>query len=289
VALLITSILQNVVVSPDGTRRDHFAEFHVGKTRQYIDKTVATGADIFSVVQACILLAWYFYQEGRWVEVWIFAGFQTRVAIPLRLNYPGTFTTHGNNSPGAFLAPPKDFRDLEARRRTWWMTIMFDRICSFGGWIHAVDERDLGTELPLRADDFEAEVRINCPLFLMPVQLMLRLQLAVPANPQDLSHPDFFLNHPPLYTDSFILFLKAVMLFGRVTDFNVRGNLRAPAAPTKSQNPFYIDGFEQLDKLTCTDFLEHLPQFYKHNFGLSELPGGIVDTDLYMVHLIPHA
>lgn len=120
---------------------------------------MASGVDIFSVMQACILLSWYFYQEGRWVEVWIFAGFQTRVAIPLRLNYPGTFTTHGNNSPGAYLAPPKDARDLESRRRTWWMTIMFDRIASVGGWIHAVDERDLGTELPLRNEDFESEVQ----------------------------------------------------------------------------------------------------------------------------------
>jgi hypothetical protein len=143
---------------PDGTRRDQFAEFHASKTRQYIDKTMASGEDIFSVMQACILLSWYFYQEGRWVEVWIFAAFQTRVAIPLRLNYPGTFSTHGNNSPGAYLAPPKDLRDLESRRRTWWMTIIFDRIASVGGWIHAVDERDLGTELPLRTNDFESEV-----------------------------------------------------------------------------------------------------------------------------------
>lgn len=143
---------------PDGTRRDQFAEFHASKTRQYIDKTMASGEDIFSVMQACILLSWYFYQEGRWVEVWIFAAFQTRVAIPLRLNYPGTFSTHGNNSPGAYLAPPKDLRDLESRRRTWWMTIIFDRIASVGGWIHAVDERDLGTELPLRTTDFESEV-----------------------------------------------------------------------------------------------------------------------------------
>jgi len=126
---------------------------------------MASGEDIFFVMQACILLSWYFYQEGRWVEVWIFAGFQTRVAVPLRLNYPGTFSTHGNNSPGAYLGPPKDMRDLESRRRTWWMTIMFDRIASVGGWIHAVDERDLGTELPLRTKDFESEVEISIFLF----------------------------------------------------------------------------------------------------------------------------
>ncbi|KAF9056260.1 hypothetical protein BJ165DRAFT_1336075 [Panaeolus papilionaceus] len=262
---------QNIVTLPDGTRRDQFAEFHASKTRQYIDKTMASGEDIFSVMQACILLSWYFYQEGRWVEVWIFAGFQTRVAIPLRLNYPGTFSTHGNNSPGAYLAPPKDLKDLESRRRTWWMTILFDRIASVGGWIHAVDERDLGTELPLRTEDFESEAPI-------------------PSNPQDLSSPDVFTRHPPQYTDSFLLLIKAVMLFGRVTDFNVRGNLRAPTAPSKNQNPFALSGFQELDQLVSTDFLESLPQMFRHNSGVTDAPdGSSLDTDLYMVQIIPHA
>ncbi|KAF5375241.1 hypothetical protein D9758_000188 [Tetrapyrgos nigripes] len=262
---------QNVVVSADGTRRDSFAEFHAGKTRQYIDKTMASGEDIFSVMQACIILSWYFYQEGRWVEVWIFAGFQTRVSVPLRLNYPGTFSTHGNNSPGAYLAPPKDLRDLESRRRSWWMTILFDRIASVGGWIHAVDERDLGTELPLRNEDFESEIPI-------------------PSNPQDLATPDVFIRHPPQYTDSFILLIKAIMLFGRVTDFNVRGSLRAPTAPSKNQNPFFLEGFRELDQLVFEDFLGELPHIYKTNNGITDAPdGGSLDTDLYMVHIIPHA
>lgn len=119
---------------------------------------MATGEDIFHVLQACILLSWYFYQEGRWVEIWIFAGFQTRVAVPLRLNYPGTFSTHGGSSPGGYLPPPKDLGDLETRRRTWWMSVAFDRIVSVGGWIHAIDEQDIGTELPLRGEDFHSEV-----------------------------------------------------------------------------------------------------------------------------------
>ncbi|KAG6820116.1 hypothetical protein H0H93_005263 [Arthromyces matolae] len=232
---------------------------------------MASGEDIFSVMQACILLSWYFYQEGRWVEVWIFAAFQTRVAVPLRLNYPGTFSTHGNNSPGAYLAPPKDLRDLESRRRTWWMTILFDRIASVGGWIHAVDERDLGTELPLRTDDFETGA-------------------AIPSNPQDISSPDLFTRHPPQYTDSFLLLIKAVMLFGRVTDFNVRGNLRAPTPPSKNQNPFFLDGFKELDQLISSDFLSNLPQIFRNNTGVTDEPEGTrLDTDIYMVHIIPHA
>lgn len=80
------------------------------------------------------------------------------------------------------------------------------------------------------------------------------------------------------------------MLFGKVTDFNVRGNLRAPTAPSKNQNPFFLEGFTELDKLVCSDFLEKLPQIFKNNTGVTDLPeGSSLDTDLYMVHIIPHA
>ncbi|OJT03012.1 hypothetical protein TRAPUB_6355 [Trametes pubescens] len=258
---------QEIVTLPDGTRRDKFADIHVSKTRAFIDRTMATGQDIFPVMQACIILSWYFYQEGRWVEVWIFAGFQTRAAVPLRLNYPGTFSAIGASSPGAYLAPPKDLRDLECRRRTWWMTVMFDRIVSVGGWLHGVDERDIGTELPLRRIDFEAGAN-------------------VPPNPQDMFTDDVFVRHPPMYTDSFILFLKAVMIFGKVTDYNTRSNLRANAPPSKNQNPFVLPGFKELDRLVAQDFLQSLPAEFKH---LDITSDGVLDTDLYMVHLVPHA
>lgn len=146
--------------SPDGIRRDKFADYHAGKTRQYIDRTMASGSDILYVLQACIILSWYFYAEGRWVEVWIFAGFQVRVAVPLRLNHRGTFTSHGTGSPGAYLAPPRDEKDLEMRRRTWWMSIIFNRIASVGGWLHGIEHKYIATELPLRRVDYENDVSV---------------------------------------------------------------------------------------------------------------------------------
>lgn len=116
---------------------------------------MASGSDILYVLQACIILSWYFYAEGRWVEVWIFAGFQVRVAVPLRLNHRGTFQSDGTGSPGAYLAPPRDDKDLEMRRRTWWMSIIFDRIASVGGWLHGIEHKYIATEFPLRRVDYE--------------------------------------------------------------------------------------------------------------------------------------
>jgi len=264
-------VSKNIITLPDGTRRDRFAEFHASKTRSYIDRTMASGEDIFAVMQACVLLSWYFYAEGRWVEIWVFAGFQTRTAIPLRLNYPGTFARQSGSSPGAYLAAPKDPLELELRRRTWWMAVVFDRIVSVGGWVHGIDERDIGTELPLRSQDFETNQ-------------------AMPDNPQNLFTPNVFTSHPEEYTDSFLLLIKAMMLFGRVTDFGVRSNLRASAL-SRIQNPFAMPGFEELDRLVSTGFVTSFPPRFRNAFSELEsmYGGGGLDTDLYLVHLVPHA
>jgi len=64
-------------------------------------------------------------------------------------------------STGSYLPPPTSVRELECRRRAWWMAIMFDRIVSIGGWLHGIDEQDIGTELPLRSIDFELEARCH--------------------------------------------------------------------------------------------------------------------------------
>ncbi|SRR5260221_5255106 len=80
------------------------------------------------------------------------------------------------------------------------------------------------------------------------------------------------------------------MLFGRVTDFGVRTNLRAPPM-SRILNPFLIPGFEGLDRLVSVDFIASFPPRFKTSFNELEsmYGGGGLDTDLYLVHLIPHA
>ena len=153
----------------------------------------------------------------------------------------------------------------------------------------SADERDIGTELPLTTADFEFQVRrlfCACMSATLSRPYYWLSQRNVPVNPQDMSKEDLFVNHPPEYTDSFLLLIKATMLFGRVTDYNVRSNLRAPAVVTRNQNPFFKPGFTELDKLVYTDFLESFPPPYK-NLGFNE--DGSMDTDLYLAHLLPHA
>lgn len=262
-----TSLELNVHSQP--RRRDRFAEYHASKARSYIDQTMVNGAQIFSVLQACIILSWWFYAEGRWVEVWIFAGFQCRVAVPLGLNYPNT---HPTRTHGVYLEPPKNARDLELRRRAWWMALMFDRLVSVGGWVHAIDERDIGTELPLRHVDFETDDMSG-----------------VGNNPQSLWTPGFLTTHPPLHTDPMLLLIKACMLFGRVTDYNSRIAVHN-GHPLPGQDRRQEREFIALDSLVSRDFAAHLPPGFKNCLGVGENPDGSnIDTDLYLVHLIPHA
>lgn len=79
------------------------------------------------------------------------------------------------------------------------------------------------------------------------------------------------------------------MLFGRVTDLNVRGNLRKPPITAQQEDPFGNDDFVALDRLVSKDFLKHLPAGYKASHGLCYCSDGSLDTDLYLVHVIPHA
>jgi len=111
---------------------------------------------------------------------------------PLQLNYPNT---HPKRQQSVYLEPPRNDRDLELRRRAWWMALVFDRLVSAGGWLHAVDERDIGTELPLRQLDFDSDDIFH-----------------VGSNPQSLLAPGFFTSHPPSHTDSFLLLIKASMV-----------------------------------------------------------------------------
>lgn len=154
--------MTSLSMSPQGAAplRDKFAEFHANKTRAYVNQTMSNGQNIFDVFQACMILSWWFYSEGRWVEVWVQAGFQTRAVIPLGLNYLGLVKRGADGAPvkNPYLAPPKSLHETETRRRAWWMSIMFDRIVSVGGWLHSVDERDIGTELPLTSANYEAGV-----------------------------------------------------------------------------------------------------------------------------------
>lgn len=131
-----------------------------------------------------------------------------------------------------------------------------------------------------------------------------------------------YTQHPINYTDPFILFLKSVMLFGRVTDYSVRMGIRAPLmnhgrgmglddepqhrhhglspnsnpniartpSPVSNDDPRNAPGFRVLDRLVSVDFVNSFPPPFRSCLGVGDGgDGSNLDTDLYMAHLVPHA
>lgn len=94
------------------------------------------------------------------------------------------------------------------------------------------------------------------------------------------------------------------MLFGQVTDLNTEIQLRTQSGGIDSYSPLRSvilmrkgdesltacirdPALQNLDRLVAIDFLDRLPMEYKNY--LHNMVGDDIDTDLFMVHLIPHA
>lgn len=109
----------------------------------------------------------------------------------------------------------------------------------------------------------------------------------VSPNPQKAHDPSFFLAHQIGYTDPYILLIKATLLFGKVTDYNLVADNRQSR---RSADPRDTAVFRALDQLVAVDFLQSLPVEFKSCLGVGENPdGSIVDADLYLVHVLPYA
>ncbi|KAG8748519.1 hypothetical protein FRC10_003652 [Ceratobasidium sp. 414] len=168
-----------------------------------------------------------------------------------------------------FLESTPNNTQMEQKRRAWWSFVMFDRYVSLGAWKHTVPEADIMTlELPICVVDFECETLVS-------------------PNPQKAHDPAFFLSHQIGYTDPYILLIKATLLFGRVTDYNMAVDNRSSR---RSADPRDTAVFRALDRLVAVDFLQSLPVEYKSCLGVGENPDGtMVDADLYLVHVLPFA
>jgi hypothetical protein len=109
----------------------------------------------------------------------------------------------------------------------------------------------------------------------------------VSPNPQKVHDPAFFLSHPIGYTDSYIILIKATLLFGKVTEYNLAVDNRAAR---RASDPRDSAVFRALDRLVAVDFLQSLPDDFKSCLGVgATVNGSVVDADLYLAHVLPYA
>ncbi|KAG9084985.1 hypothetical protein FRC06_003787, partial [Ceratobasidium sp. 370] len=135
----------------------------------------------------------------------------------------------GNWKSESILRPTRDVIEAEVRRRTFWHAYLLDRQQGSGtAWPMAIDDLDVGQDLPMTFAFFENGEEPNG------------------YKRQKLMTPDLLTHHDLPMTDSFVLLVKANALLSRITNFNIRLRTRigdaAPALDLRN-----VPAFKTLD------------------------------------------
>ncbi|KAK4048864.1 hypothetical protein OIO90_005672 [Microbotryomycetes sp. JL221] len=250
------------------------ADYHAKRARVHVEEAIITGRRLMQVLQASILLSFYSYSRARFVEVWLSCGLSTRIATPLGLNH-----LKGASEPtGGFLAamrkptllpPTDDQEELNERATAFWLAFMADRFSSAStGWATSLDETDVSTVIPSATGVYSignTETSVMSP-----------------------RHPHFLISHPPQHVQGFQLYIKSVILFGRVVNYlhrlptetawkvgNIRG--REPAADLRM-----TPDFKQLDA-DAVAFRLSVPRHF-----MDVVQGAHEDNRYCLVFALPH-
>ncbi|KAF3929340.1 hypothetical protein AA313_de0210079 [Arthrobotrys entomopaga] len=127
------------------------------RARKYAEEVEMKGhgEGVVSVAfaQTWSLLSTYEYKLMYFPRAWMSAGRAVRLCHMLGLNRLDGVGLDVKQC----IAPPKDWTELEERRRTFWASFCNDRYASIGtGWPMQIDEKDIMTHLPSSDEAFEA-------------------------------------------------------------------------------------------------------------------------------------
>ncbi|KAJ7619127.1 hypothetical protein DFH06DRAFT_1235416 [Mycena polygramma] len=260
-------------------RPDSFAEEQAKYARETADQLESVGDRLFELTQARTILGWYYWSNSHWLEVFMSVSHCLRVAVPLGLNVCPPFhsITHSVR-PASIIMPAHTVVEDETRRNVFWLAYCTERLhgCA-NGWAMSLDDDDISQLLPVPNDQFQKGV------------------LVTPPDRQWAHTRDLLLTHPEKQTDSFVLYIKAVMLISRVKTFNLRfrakhffGDPTVMSPHNEQSNPMEpIDprgspAFIELDDIALSfrsSFPSHLRQ---------PIVGNVVDQHLYAASTMCH-
>jgi len=160
----------------------------------------------------------------------------------------------------------------------FWLAYCTERLHgASNGWATSLDDQDISQLLPVRGDQYEQGV------------------LVTPPDRQWAHTRDLLLTHPDKQTDSFVLYVKAVMMISQVKTFNLRfrarhffGDLSVMSPHSENNNPLEpIDprgspAFMELDNITSS-FRASFPGHLRN-----PIVANVVDQHLYAACLMPH-
>ncbi|KAG8736437.1 hypothetical protein FRC10_009319 [Ceratobasidium sp. 414] len=248
-----------------------FGAMHAGLCMAKALEDASMGRRLLETVQAFIIMSWWQHANARWSELWISTGLTIRYCIPLGLSKSITFDDMFSGAVGGvsghstnwkvdvIMQPTTDATEVELRRRAFWHAYMLDRVQGAAtAWPMAIDDLDIGQELPITQAAFDAGV--------LPPDVQL----------QRLSSPGLLTSHLNNATDSFVLYLKSGMLMSRVSNFNVRLRTRHGHLADLPQTP----AFKTLESQIAS-FRLSFPKKFRDPFARG------VDPILLMAHIMP--
>ncbi|KZS96186.1 hypothetical protein SISNIDRAFT_548277 [Sistotremastrum niveocremeum HHB9708] len=204
-----------------------FGELHARYAHEAQGEAVQAG-HIFETVQSDVILSWFYFTHGKWVEVWVASGDAIRNTIPLGLHLTDPTTSFVRGGKRITLLPPaKDSVEDETRRSTFWLAYAVERFQAVGnGWATSVDDKSISQTFPALLDNFQRGIGV--PL----------------KGRQRMNSKDILTYHPVDQTDSFTLYVKSSILLSRVKNFNSSFPLNQEALDSLAapdQHPQHVD------------------------------------------------
>ncbi|KIL70734.1 hypothetical protein M378DRAFT_194984 [Amanita muscaria Koide BX008] len=257
-------------------RPDSFAEQQAKYAKETIDRLNALGKDLFPVLQASIVLTWFYWPHGRWVDVFFSSAFSMRLSVPLGLNTcPPFHSITRSQRPVSILLPARTVIEDEIRRNAFWLAYATERLHGYGNpWALNLDDQDISQLLPVRGEEFD------------------RGHLVLPQDRQWAHTKNVLLENPEQVTDSFTLYIKSSILMSRVKTFNLRFRARhstgdATVASVSQEtservDPRHSPAFIELDYI-IDSFTATFPSRCRN-----PIMNNILDSHLYTAWQMPH-
>ncbi|KZT75140.1 hypothetical protein DAEQUDRAFT_720354 [Daedalea quercina L-15889] len=185
---------------------DSFPELQMKFCKAEVEVATVTGIKLIQVIQAEVLLAWWYWANAKWANAYVTTSSALRYSIPSGLHICPPFHTIAEAlRPTILLPPATSIIEDEVRRNTFWIAYTIERGLGTGNaWAMTLDDLDISQLLPLRRDQFE------------------RGLLVLPQERQWSHERDTPIKHPEGQVDGFILYVKATMVLSRVKTFNLR-------------------------------------------------------------------
>ncbi|SGZ30478.1 BQ5605_C048g12374 [Microbotryum silenes-dioicae] len=257
------------------------ADYHAQKSRAAVDDSVRKGQALFHVQQAMVLLCYFWYTSARFIEVWLGCGLSTRLTGPLGLSHLRSkaqqeleelhgITRNMTTSKKANLLPPiKDDEEYFERSVTFWFTICGDRFASAStNWPVSLDELDITSLLPCRNPSLDTTDPNDSPL--------------------SIKNPNFFTFHPPHLVGPLQLYIKSIVLLGRVVTYMQRDGARDRYPPSGVVDIRTTAAFRKLEN-DAVLFRMSIPKEYQQsNASNAQGQSTKVDNRICVIHAMPH-